>query len=136
MDFTRTRSTTHIHIRSSMSGHWQWELVTADGHIASESEKFTDRQDCEADALKQGLPLTGLARRRNTKSGIKASAGRGTIAGWTVSRDGLDLWTWKRAATSRDPGASSSRAFLSEDECLADAAKHGYTLPVATGAAK
>ena len=131
MDATRTRNTTHIRIRSTMSGHWQWELVTGDGHVASESEKFENRQDCEADALKQALPITGLSRRKAAESAVEPSTSRTTVGGWTISRDGMDLWTWKRGATKSEPAASSTRAFLTKPECVADAEKNGYTPPAA-----
>ena len=129
MQPTRTRSTTHVRIRSTMSGHWQWELVTGDGHIASESESFADRQDCEADALKQDLPLTGMSRRRNKGPVARAAA---AMRGWSVSRDGMDLWTWTRSETESEPAATSTRAFLSKAECVADAEKHGYAAPATT----
>ena len=129
MQPTRTRSTTHVRIRSTMSGHWQWELVTGDGHVASESESFADRHDCEADALRQDLPLTGMSRRRNKKVAARPAAGAARGAGWSVARDGMDLWTWTRGATESEPAASSRCSFLSKDECIADAEKHGYAAP-------
>ena len=53
----------HIRVRLTMASVWVWELVTADGHVANASEPFEIRGDCEADAQRQGLRVSGMARR-------------------------------------------------------------------------
>ena len=54
-----------IRVRHALaSRRWLWELLTPDGHVAAASEEFADRDACEADALRQGLPVKGLRRAR------------------------------------------------------------------------
>jgi hypothetical protein len=53
---------TFIRVRQTINLEWMWELVTADGHVASTSETFAERSACEASAKLEGLPITGLTR--------------------------------------------------------------------------
>ena len=39
-----------IRVRPIFGYKWQWQLVTADGHIVNASEPYGDRDACEADA--------------------------------------------------------------------------------------
>lgn len=41
-----------IKVRSTLRGGWVWDLLTADGHVASSSDAFGSRDACEVDALK------------------------------------------------------------------------------------
>lgn len=53
----------YIRIRSSLGYRWTWQLTTPDGHVVHESEPYSSRESCERDALEQGLPVSGLARK-------------------------------------------------------------------------
>ena len=62
------RFSNRIRVHRDMRGVWVWQLVTPDGHIVRQSEPFgEDRDACEADAKRQGLPIEGLARKKRVQ---------------------------------------------------------------------
>ena len=107
-----------------MSLRWIWQLVTADGHVAHQSEPFEDRAECEKEAKQQGLRVDGLMRVRKAKVNPKVNtraAGSDVIV--THDRD-TELWQWERVDENDNVVDSSTRSFLTEEECDADARKH------------
>ena len=110
----------HIRIRIALGGLYVWELLTADGHIVSASEGFGSRQECQADARRQGLAVHGEPRR--------APALRQTPEqpAWTLKRNDQRLWLWRHLGEQGEEIAASSRAFLTKAECVADARRYGY----------
>ena len=118
MDANRIRVTQTI-------GHaWVWRLTTPDGHVVTESRPFHTREACEADALEQGLPVSGLSIvARNTAAARVANK----VKQWQFSMDySVNLWRWQHFGSEGQPIASSSATFHSRAECVADARAHGY----------
>jgi len=113
----------HIRIRATWGAQWLWELITAKGHIVSESQPFADRAACEADAKEQGLPVKGLIK-RGKKPAMSADADRSK---WRFPRDPSGVWQWQRLDSAGALIEESSRAFLTKEECVTDAVKNGYT---------
>src|SRR3954471_3289217 len=88
--------TARIRIHQTMKRGWVWEFVTDDGHVAHQSEPFAEREACETDAMKQGLPVVGL--RRLLKRRSKPQDNTETLsANVTVVREhASQLWHWLR----------------------------------------
>jgi uncharacterized protein YegP (UPF0339 family) len=101
---------------------WQWQLMTADGHIINTSRLYSDREQCESDALRQGLPVIGLSRARTRRAIRTVPIG----PSWNLSCDRFGLWHWHRLDSNLRIIETSPRAFLSEADCLRDAEDHGY----------
>jgi hypothetical protein len=119
------RVNTRIRIRSTLSRQWIWELVTRDGHVANASETFATREECEADAKLQGLPVSGL--RRSSKVKAASGSNRQAPKPWTIHKDAGGLWHWERRDERAQVIDQSACAYLTQGECLADAQKHGYS---------
>jgi len=116
--------TTCIKITGRMGYRWVWQLVTHDGHVADESWLFDARSECEADALKQGLPVIGLSRAARSSP----AAERLKDKPWRILQDPSSrLWHWKRFDDEGNPVEASERQFLTKRECVADAVANGYT---------
>ena len=117
----------HIRVRSgSAGGSWQWALITADGHVANVSETFLSRQQCEADAKRQDLPVVGLARARE-----KTQLRRRDATVWEVSRDQASgLWSWTRLTARGELLQRSPCMFLTKAECMSDARKSDWNVAV------
>ena len=117
----RPESSSKIRIRRDMSLRWIWQLVTGDGHVAQQSEPFDDRTQCEKEAKQQGLRVDGLMRVRKPKVNAKVTTrptGRSVI--FTHDRD-TELWHWERVDENDNVLDTSTRSFLTEEECAADA---------------
>ena len=114
--------TAQIRIRSTLRLQWQWELITADGHIASASHPFPTREACEADAKRQGLPVKGLNNRAKVPR-VHSPTGSSK---WRFPCTPSGLWQWRRWDGTGKLMEESARAFLTRDECVEDAVKHGY----------
>jgi hypothetical protein len=108
--------------------NWVWELVTADGHVAQQSQEFMKRADCEADALRQGLPVQGLARilRRIRKAARIEKVGPSLML---LEDRSAGLWCWQRVNEQGKALELSTRAFLTRAECVADARKSNDVYP-------
>ena len=125
----RTDSSSKIRIRRDMSLRWIWQLVTADGHVAHQSEPFDDRAQCEKEAKQQGLRVDGLMRVRKAKVSSKVNT-RATGSDVIVTHDrDTELWQWERVDENDNVVDSSTRAFLTEEECDADAQKNAPLPP-------
>ncbi len=118
---------TKVRIRSTLSRAWIWELVTRDGHVANASSEFATRNECEADALKQGLPVSGLRRASRVAADADARTAPPTPGGWKVYKDDSDLWYWEHADEPSGNVDNSRCAFLTREECVSDARKNGYS---------
>lgn len=110
-----------IRVRSTLQREWIWELRTPDGHGASTSDVFASRDACEVDALKQGLPVTGLRKGR-------ASKPKPVATGLNIRHDGRGIWRWEFIDTDRTVAAASTVAFLTRDECARDAERRAPCL--------
>jgi hypothetical protein len=107
-----------IRVRSTLAHTWQWELMTKEGHVVDTSPAFAEREECEQDADRQGVPVHGA---RRLARGIKvAPAARSSAAPWVITKAGRGLWQWESAG---EDGVlvQSTRSFLSKQECIADA---------------
>lgn len=106
---------TRVRVRSTLMRTWIWELITRDGHVAAASDEFGDRGECEADALRQGFPVSGLRRTsRVRKKTFKP--------GLSIASDGSGIWSWKHVDRDGEVIASSTVGFLTKEECERDAA--------------
>lgn len=114
-----------LHIRTTVSGKWIWELRTADKHVVNVSEGFDTRAECEADAQKHGLQVVPK-RPRRSHTELTVVRVRQQPDTWSIYEDGYGLWHWKHPGSAEE--AASKCAFLTKRECLADALKHGYRL--------
>ena len=103
-----------IKVRSTMSRGWIWELLTPDGHVAASSEVFGDRAACEADARKQGLPITGLRKGRQP-------AAKPVAVGLNIRHDSRGIWRWECVDQDGSIASASAVAFLTREECARDA---------------
>jgi hypothetical protein len=114
----------YIRIRRNMSSNWVWELVTADGHVAQESQQFMSRADCETEAVRQDLPVRGLHVVRKSR---KPSAHEMLNPVLRLIRDRpAGLWCWQLLNKDGQELEMSTRAFLTRDECVADARDNGH----------
>jgi hypothetical protein len=109
-------SETHVRVRTTLRGEWIWELITQDGHVASASEGYRDRDLCEAGARAHGLRIVGgrrevHARRQRPSAGLR------------VYDSGCGLWHWEHIDELGEVVEASHVAFLSKDECERDAAR-------------
>ena len=109
----------YVRVRHTLRGRWMWELVTHDGHVASRSEEFAEREPCEAEALTLGHPVKGLSGRKKALPGHAASK----KPGLNVVVDASDLWRWEYADARGDVVIAGERAFLTREEAQADAAR-------------
>ncbi|HEV7799727.1 MAG TPA: hypothetical protein VGP15_01500 [Burkholderiales bacterium] len=116
---------TRIRIRSTLSRAWIWELVTRDGHVANASTEFATREECEGDARKQGLPISGL--RRGPRLTAEPKPVRQEPGSWKLHKDDSGLWHWQRVDDRAAVVDVSRCAFLTREECVSDARKNGYT---------
>ena len=118
--------TNRIRIKSRIIDKaWTWELITADGHVVDESRAFEDRYECEADALRQGMPIVGLSKRSRKSPAARVA---NHMATWEFVADShKGLWRWQQFSELGEPIASSMTVFLTRSECIADARLHGYT---------
>ena len=107
---------TRIRERSTISRGWVWEMLTPDRHVVANSEVFADRGECEADAVKQGLPVSGRRRKKVALAPLVRSPGLSTF------RNASDLWIWELADEVGELIAASERAYLTRHECEDDAA--------------
>lgn len=111
-----------LHVRTTVSGKWIWELRSADKHVVNVSEGFDTRAECEDDAREHGLQVVPKRARRSqvemTIVPLRAEPGA-----WSIYEDDSGLWHWK-APSLED--MESACAFLTRRECVADAQKHGY----------
>jgi hypothetical protein len=112
--------------------YWIWELLTADGHVVNTSEPFETRDDCEADAVRQGLPCVGLAARRHRVHRTVPITRSPNGPSLDLSCDRSGLWHWQRLDTAGELVEKSMYAFLTKDECIADARKNGYSPPLSS----
>ena len=114
---------TRLHIRTTISGKWIWELRTADKHAVNVSEGFGTRAECEADAKANGLEVVPKRGRREQigLTVVPLSEQPGT---WSIHEDPSGLWLWKHYGDGAQ--AESKCAFLTRRECVADACEHGY----------
>jgi uncharacterized protein YegP (UPF0339 family) len=112
-----------LHIRTTISGKWIWELRTPDKHTVNVSEGFSTRAECEADAKANGLEVTPRrgAGAQITLTVVPVSEEPGQ---WSIYEDDSGLWHWKRSGEGED--FASRCAFLTRRECVADAHEHGY----------
>jgi hypothetical protein len=106
-----------IRVRSTLGRGWVWQLLTPDGHVASSSDVFVDRDACEADARKQGLPVTGLRKGRQSKPNP-------TAIGLNIRHDSRGIWRWECVDLDGALAAASNIAFLTRDECARHAELH------------
>lgn len=100
----------HIRLRTTLKGEWIWELITGDGHVASVSRGYTDREPCETEARSQGLRVVG-GRRAPRQRHTQRSAGIRMYA------SGRGLWHWEHFDDAGEIVAASPVAFLSKDDC-------------------
>lgn len=120
---------TRIRVRAATFGsQWLWELLTSDGHVAASSPPFATRAECEADALRQGLPVTGL-RKGPRARGDKAVTPQ---IGLVVSASSRGIWTWKCFDLKGELISTSATGFLTRDECERDAKSHAPIVPLTT----
>ena len=115
-----------IRIRCMVTGQWRWQLITFDEHVANQSELFSTRDSCEADALKQGFTVMGVPQHQKEEPRSKPKRKR---RAFTVRCSADGLWTWRDRGNAEN--IESACAFLTREECIADAKKHGY-LPAPT----
>src|SRR3712207_5317836 len=80
-----------IRIRTTMDHRWVWDLLTDEGHVASTSEAFASRDECEDAALREGLPVKGLSKAKKGAAKPKKTV----PSGWTVTATS-GLWRWRR----------------------------------------
>ena len=113
---------TRVRVRSTLMRTWIWELVTRDGHVAAASDEFADRGACETDALRQGVPVSGLRR----TSRARAPALKPGLA---IASDRYGIWHWKHVGEDGDVIASSDVGFLTKGECERDAAERTSVEP-------
>ena len=111
-----------VRVRSTLMRTWVWELVTSDGHVAAASEDFGDRAACEAEALRQGLPVSGIRKSAVVKK--KALA-----PGRLIASDSRGVWHWKHIDEHGEVVASSAVGFLTKPECERDAAARAGAAP-------
>ncbi|HUP95416.1 MAG TPA: hypothetical protein VM164_10930 [Burkholderiales bacterium] len=112
-----------------MSLRWIWQLVTADGHVAHQSEPFDDRAQCEKEAKQQGLRVDGLMRVRKAKVDPKVNT-RAAGSDVIVTHDtDTELWQWERVDENDNVVETSTRSFLTEEECDADARTNAHLHP-------
>ena len=117
-------SGTHIRLRLTFGG-WEWNLVTEDRHVAAASPRYGSYEECEADAKKQGLPVFGKTWR--AKKQAPPAIQDTELSRWRFPYDeSAGFWQWERLNDGRKIVEESGRAFLTKDECVADARKHGY----------
>jgi hypothetical protein len=105
-----------IRIRSVFGYRWIWELLGPDRHIVNTSPEFATREECEADALRQGDPVEGL------RKAAKARAKRPTadVPSPQYFPDDAGMWRWELRTPSGDVIEGSRWAFLTREECEAD----------------
>jgi hypothetical protein len=113
-----------LHIGTTVSGKWIWQLRSADKHVVNVSEPFDTRAECEADARKHGLKVVAKRTRRSRTGPSVAPVSEPPVS-WRISEDASGLWRWERPGGEGE--AASRCAFLTKRECLADAQKHGYS---------
>ncbi len=117
--------TNRIRITKTMSHEWEWHLIMSDGHVAQASDRFATHEQCESDAIKQGLPVIG--KRRPKKTAPADPENEDPTARWKFPSDRSGLWKWKRLNSQRQVIQESRCAFLTKAECVADACKNGYS---------
>lgn len=110
-----------IRVRSTLQREWIWELRTPDGHVASTSDVFASRDACEVDALKQGLPVTGLRKGRPAKP-------KAVAIGLNIRHDSRGIWRWECVDQDGAIASASAVAFLTRDECARDAERRAPCL--------
>jgi hypothetical protein len=104
----------HVRVRTNINREWIWELVTHDGHVASVSRCYRERDPCEAEARSQGLPVMGGRRQKNGRRKSRAPGVR-------VYADSHGLWHWEHVDDAGQVLAASPMAFLTRDECEREA---------------
>jgi hypothetical protein len=112
-----------LHIRTTISGKWIWELRTADKHTVNVSDGFATRAECEADAKANGLEVAPR-RGRGAQVTMTVVPVTGAPGRWSIHEDESGLWYWKHFGEDGD--AASKCAFLTRRECVADARANGY----------
>ena len=118
----------HVRVRTNIRREWIWELLTQDGHVASVSRCYQDRDSCESEARSHGLPVIG---------GRKQASGRQKRRqpGLRVYANSRGLWHWEHVGDRGDLLAESQVAFLSKEECERAAALClGMAVPAGTPA--
>jgi hypothetical protein len=123
---TKSKPPLRIRVRITMSRAWIWELLTSDGHIAQQSEDFTTRRECEIDALRQGLPVQGLAKALNGHKNGRTVVETATASLLLILDKPGGLWQWQCVDEGATGSQTSTRSFLTKEECVADARKKGY----------
>lgn len=106
----------HVRVRTNIKREWIWELVTHDGHVASVSRCYGERDACEAEARSQGLPVMGGRRQKTGRRQPRAPGVR-------VYANSRGLWHWEHLDDAGQVLAASPVAFLGRDECERDAAR-------------
>ena len=104
-----------VRVRSTISRGWIWEMLTPDSHVVANSEVFADRGECEADAVKQGLPVSGRRKKPVVAPALRSP-------GLSTFRNASHLWIWEFADERGELIAASERAYLTRHECEDDAA--------------
>jgi hypothetical protein len=119
MPLTRNPSGRRIRMRCDMYGHWIWELVSADGHVAQRSEPFPDRPTCQLDALRQDVPLESLSRALRE---LRKTARREEVGPLLIFYEAAaGPWWWERVNKTGRVVERSERTFSTRDDCIADA---------------
>jgi hypothetical protein len=94
--------------------YWTWDLVSADGETLDSSGPFSSREECCADAARQGLPVSASPYQPGKQS-------------WTISRDQASTtWRWECAEESGAMICRSKQGFVTARECIGNARQSGY----------
>jgi hypothetical protein len=110
-----------VRIRQTLEG-WCWELLSADRHVISSSDTFTFKAECEAQAVAQGLPVSGLSRKGKARSNTRKLDDELT---WEMTRNTAGKWYWVVLRRDGTEALRSTRVFLTRSECTADAREKG-----------
>jgi len=109
----------HIRVRGGRAaGSWQWELITAEGHVANVSEAFWSRKKCEAEAKRQDLPVVGLARtdeKAKERGPVSQSGNSRSVSGSSRRRTEASVLRVGRPRVSPGNGAVAGRSLFQED---------------------
>ena len=92
---------------------WRWRRTASNGNIVGAStEGYTDKQDCEANARRNGWGGCGQG---------------GADDSWDFYQDNRDEWRWRRTASNGHIVGASSEGYTAKADCEANARRHCWS---------
>lgn len=99
-------------IKPGNDGDWRWTRMASNGHVVGKStEGYRNKDDCEANAVRNGL-APGPTHVHEDK--------------WTVYKDAAGEWRWTRKAINGKIVGAAHEGYKNSSDCVANARRHGY----------